>query len=212
MASRCFVSRATYFGREGKADETANLCVAAPIPHHPYDLFLHLIRMIYICMTDPQAGQNCIGIELFLVPSSLHTPFISSLLPRVQSLRVGTDIGSIISHTPIARLEALLAEAVSQGARVLCGGKRYHHPDYPHGAYFEPTMVVDVTMDMRIAQEELFAPVMTVVKYEDDHVDQAVQWLREGRYGLGASVWGNDRDECRRVAGMMECGMVSINE
>lgn len=67
-------------------------------------------------------------------------------------------------------------------------------------------------MDMRIAQEELFAPVMTVVKYEDGAVDAAVSKIREGRYGLGASVWGDDRAECRRVAGMMECGMVSINE
>lgn len=65
-------------------------------------------------------------------------------------------------------------------------------------------------MDMAIAKEELFAPIMAVVCY--DEVDEAVRWLNESRFGLGAGVYGGDRRECEKVAGMLECGMVSINE
>lgn len=163
-------------------------------------------------MLTCQAGQNCIGIELFLVPSTLYSSFIEQMLPRVKALRPGTDIGALISQAPIERLERIIADAEKAGARVLAGGKRYVHPDHPQGSYFQPTLIVDVTMDMQIAQEELFAPVMTVVRYEDEQLDQAVRWLKEGRFGLGASVWGDDKTLCRKVAKALECGMVSINE
>jgi acyl-CoA reductase-like NAD-dependent aldehyde dehydrogenase len=132
------------------------------------------------------------------------------MLPRIQALRPGIDLSSLISHTPIDRLESIIAQARSAGAQVLTGGKRHEHPEHPHAAYFQPTLVSDVTMDMDIAREELFAPVMTVVPYDD--VDEAVGWLKKSRYGLGGGVYGDDRDECRRVAAMLECGMVSINE
>lgn len=132
------------------------------------------------------------------------------MLPRIQALRPGIDLSSLISHTPIDRLESLIAKAEAGGARVLTGGKRHNHPDHPHAAYFQPTLIAEVTMDMDIAKEELFAPVMTVVPYDD--VDEAVQWLKGSRFGLGGGVYGDDQEECRRVAATLDCGMVSINE
>ncbi|WWD20400.1 hypothetical protein CI109_104876 [Kwoniella shandongensis] len=156
------------------------------------------------------SGQNCIGIELFLVHRSQYSRFIEIMTPRVSALRPGYDVGSLISHTPIQRLESILSSAQSSGARILSGGKAHHHPTYAQGAYFEPTLVVDVTMDMDIAQEELFAPVMTVVPYDD--VDEAIGWLNKSRFGLGAGVYGKSQAECRRVAEKLECGMVAINE
>lgn len=144
------------------------------------------------------------------VPRTRQQEFIDLLLPRVQSLRLGKDVGSLISHAPIARLEGIIADAVKGGATLHCGGERAVLPDRPHGAYFAPTLVSNVTMDMAIATEELFAPVMTVVPY--DSVEQAVGWLRKQRSGLGAGVYGAKRDECVRVARALECGMVSINE
>lgn len=70
--------------------------------------------------------------------------------------------------------------------------------------------MIDVTMDMDIAKEELFAPIMTVVCY--DEVDEAVKRLNESRFGLGAGVYGSNKAECERVAAKLECGMVSLNE
>lgn len=132
------------------------------------------------------------------------------MLPRISALRPGLDLSSLISHAPIARLQTILAQAESSGARILTGGKPYSHPDFPHASYFEPTLITDVTMDMDVAKEELFAPVMTVVPYDD--VDEAVGWMKRSRFGLGGGVYGDDREECRRVAQQLECGMVSINE
>jgi acyl-CoA reductase-like NAD-dependent aldehyde dehydrogenase len=129
---------------------------------------------------------------------------------KIRALRPSKDVSSLISQQPIPRLEKLLAKAVSEGAKLIHGGKRFNHPDRPHGAYFTPTLVVDVTMDMDIAKEELFAPVMSVVGYET--VDEAIGWLNASRFGLGASVFGNDKKECQGVASRLECGMVSINE
>jgi acyl-CoA reductase-like NAD-dependent aldehyde dehydrogenase len=156
------------------------------------------------------AGQNCIGVELFLVPRARQQEFIDLLLPRVQALRVGTDVGALISHAPIKRLEKLIQAAQAGGARLLAGGAQYSHPDKPEGAYFAPTLIADVSLDMEIAREELFAPVMTVVPY--DNVDEALAKLRTARFGLGGSVYGKSRKECMHVAKELQCGMVSLNE
>jgi acyl-CoA reductase-like NAD-dependent aldehyde dehydrogenase len=152
-----------------------------------------------------------------MVHRSLYPRFLEIMTPRVAKLRLGpflsatdVDVGSLISHQPIAKLEAVLDSAVKAGARVLAGGTSFLHPDYPQGAYFQPTLIADVTMDMAIAKEELFAPVMTVVPYDD--VDEAIDWLNRGRFGLGGSVFGRDRIECRKVAARLECGMVAVNE
>lgn len=136
------------------------------------------------------------------------------MTPRVQSLRLGptSDVGSLISCTPIPKLQSLLETATKQGARILSGGEPYQHPDHPNGAYFQPTLVVDVKLDMEIAQAELFSPVMTVVPYDDSDVEGVVERLNRSRFGLGASVFGKDRPECRRVAEGLQCGMVAINE
>ncbi|KAK6908563.1 meiotic Sister-Chromatid recombination aldehyde dehydrogenase [Kwoniella mangroviensis CBS 8886] len=152
------------------------------------------------------AGQNCIGIELFLVHRSQYSRFIEIMKPRVKALRPGIDVGSLISHAPIKKLETILASAEKSGARILAGGKAYVHPTYPQASYFEPTLVVDVNMNMAIAQEELFAPVMTVVPYDD--IDEAIEWLNKSRYGLGAGVYGKNKGECRRAAERLECGML----
>lgn len=183
-----------------RAYESAKLYVPSPSTGCLHDA-RKLIR---------QAGQNCIGIELFLVPQNLLDDFLAIMLPRIQALRPGVDLSSLISHAPISRLQTILAQAEKQGARILTGGKPYSHPDHPHAAYFEPTLITDVTMDMAVAKEELFAPVMTVVPYSD--VDEAVGWLKKSRFGLGGGVYGDDKEECRRVAQALECGMVSINE
>ena len=92
----------------------------------------------------------------------------------------------------------------------MAGGKRFAHPDFPGASYFEPTLIVDVTMNMEVAKNELFAPVMSIVPYDD--VDEMVELLNKSRFGLGAGVYGENKRECKRVAGLLQCGMVAINE
>jgi acyl-CoA reductase-like NAD-dependent aldehyde dehydrogenase len=139
-------------------------------------------------------GQNCIGIERYLVHSSLYSRFIEVVEPQIAALRPGsilsssrrTDVGAMISPQSFDRLEHLIEDAVKKGARVRVGGQRYAHEEFPQGHYFKvctimfvvsaqrarlkiytgkPTLIVDVTNDMEISQVELFAPVLLVMRF-----------------------------------------------
>jgi acyl-CoA reductase-like NAD-dependent aldehyde dehydrogenase len=85
---------------------------------------------------------------------------------RVSQLKPGRDVGAMSNAPRLIQLENLVNEAVKQGAKLLVGGKNFVHPDKPEGHYFEPTLLADVTMDMEIAKQECFAPVMLVLKAE----------------------------------------------
>ncbi|GAA5904403.1 hypothetical protein JCM8208_004186 [Rhodotorula glutinis] len=166
-------------------------------------------------------GQNCIGTERFLVHSSLYDSFVTNMHGRISRLKLGDvlspsaadkqiDVGAMISDRLFDELEDLVAQAVKEGARCLVGGKRADKGVVGEGHFFEPTLLVDVTPSMAIAQQEIFAPVMTVLKY--DTLDEAVAIANGTRYGLGAAVFGRRRDECRWVMERLECGMVCSND
>ncbi|GAA5962802.1 hypothetical protein JCM8115_001962 [Rhodotorula mucilaginosa] len=163
-------------------------------------------------------GQNCIGAERFIVHSSLYANFTDMMAARIKALKLGdvlspesadqqVDVGAMVTDRLFDRLEGLIAQAVKGGAKCLVGGRRASDR---HGHYFEPTLLVDVTPDMEIAQEEIFAPVMTVMRY--DALEEAVRLANGTRYGLGASVFGKDRADCRFVMDRLECGMVCSND
>lgn len=88
------------------------------------------------------------------------------MAPRVAQLQPGRDVGAMINGARLLQLEKLVDDAVKQGARLLVGGKQYRHPQKAHGHYFEPTLLADVTMDMDIAKQECFAPIMLIMKAE----------------------------------------------
>ena len=108
---------------------------------------------------------NMTGIERFIVPSSLYDRFLSIMQPRVSSLKQGSilaspsdshiDVGAMVSDRQFQNLQRLLDDAVGKGARILCGGKRWTSPEFPQGHYWEPTLMVDVTPAMEIAQQEV---------------------------------------------------------
>lgn len=187
-------------------------------------------------------SQNCIGIERFIIPSSLYTSFIETMTARVADLRPGDvlspsaatkriDVGAMVTDRLFDRLEALIDDAVKNGARCLVGGKRAKMADVGPGHYFQPTLLVDVcaplpsfvppalttnallpfsSPDMKIAQQELFAPVMLVLNpYE--MLEEAVELANGTRFGLGASVFGRDKKQCRWVMERLDCGMVCSN-
>lgn len=173
-------------------------------------------------------GQNCIGIERFLVPDSMQDDLAALVESRIAALRCGStldetrfglasdkgedvvDAGAMISDARFDALEALIADAVAQGARLVLGGKRVVHEKWPMGHYFAPTLLTHVQPTMRIAQEEVFGPVFLVMPYSD--VEQGIQLANNTPYGLGASVFGRDHAECKRVASKLACGMVNIND
>lgn len=168
--------------------------------------------------TFQSAGQNCIGIERVIALPKVYEQLVDILSERVKQLRVGSDIdqldeidmGAMISDNRFGQLEALIDDAVSKGARLVHGGKRYNHPNYPQGHYFEPTLLVDVTPEMDIANNEVFGPVLTMMKATS--IDDAVALANSTEYGLGASVFGKHFAVCNAIANRLQSGNVAIND
>ena len=172
------------------------------------------------------AGQNCIGIERIIAMPQAYDRLVNLIKERVQTLRVGSDLhsgsgkeridlGAMISSASFSRLETLIDEAVAQGAKLLAGGHRLDHPDFPKGHYFQPTMLIDVAPEMRIAQEELFAPICVMMRAES--VNDAIHIANSSSFGLGCSVFGPvsssaARSQLDRVAKAVDSGMVAVND
>ncbi|CAD6579898.1 MAG: Meiotic Sister-Chromatid recombination aldehyde dehydrogenase [Alectoria sarmentosa] len=168
--------------------------------------------------TFQSAGQNCIGIERIICLHKVYSQLVTILESRIKALRVGSalddpndvEVGAMISDARFGQLEKLTSDAIKQGARCLVGGKRFVHPRYPKGHYFQPTLLVDVTTSMRIANEELFAPICVVMRASS--LDEAIGIANSTPYALGASVFGKATKDLERVAKEIKAGMISIND
>ncbi|OAQ94224.1 oxidoreductase (Msc7) [Purpureocillium lilacinum] len=165
--------------------------------------------------TFQAAGQNCIGIERVIASGAVYDRLAAMLEPRVRALRLGpdADVGAMISDASFDRLEGLVADAVARGARLLAGGRRFRHPDHPRGHYFQPTLLVDVTPDMPIAQHECFAPVLTMLRAPSSSPADVLAIANAPDFGLGASVHGSERDPAlEHVVRGLRAGMVAVND
>ncbi|KAL2140633.1 hypothetical protein VTI28DRAFT_3559 [Corynascus sepedonium] len=161
------------------------------------------------------SGQNCIGIERIIATSAIYDRLISILEPRVRALRLGpeADVGAMISDSSFDRLEALIADAVRGGARLLAGGKRFVHPDHPKGHYFSPTLLVDVTPDMAIANEECFAPIMVLMRAPAPTAEAILAVANAPHFGLGSSVFGAESDpRIPDIVRGIKAGMIAVND
>ena len=162
-------------------------------------------------------GQNCVASERILVQDGIYDRFAARALELTRALRQGPapgasgdevyDVGAIATPLQLEVIDKLVRSAVEQGARLLCGGKRVHAE---RGNFFEPTILGDVTPEMDIAREELFGPVMLLMRVRDD--DEAVRVANGVAYGLSSSVFSQDRPRARAIAARLEAGMTAINE
>lgn len=213
-----------------RLDFFTSMCMYTCFPHTHTGTHILTLSVLRACFQA--MGQNCIGIERFLIPDSMQDDLVQAVKPRIAALRCGStlddtsmghgakaqqgkngdhvDCGAMITDARFDALEELIADAVAHGARLVVGGKRYNHPRWPRGHYFSPTLLTHVTPTMRIAQEEVFGPVFLVMPYRT--VDDAVAIANGTPFGLGASVFGRDYKECQHVASQLTCGMVNINE
>jgi succinate-semialdehyde dehydrogenase/glutarate-semialdehyde dehydrogenase len=158
------------------------------------------------------AGQTCVCANRLLVQDGVYEAFAAKLAEAVAALKVddgleaGTQIGPLINAAAVAKVEALVADAVAKGARVVLGGGRHARG----GNFYAPTVLTEVTPEMALAQEEIFGPVAPLFRFRTD--EEAVQMANDTRYGLASYFYSRDIGRIWRVAEQLEYGMVGINE
>ena len=156
-------------------------------------------------------GQSCIAAKRFIVHEDVADGFEARFVARMTGLRVGdpmdesTEIGPLANEQGVLDVEEFMADAVARGARVLCGGERLDRP----GFFYPPTVVTDVTPDMRIFHEEIFGPVAQLFRVHD--ADEAIALANATVFGLGSNIWSRDADEQARFVSGLDAGAVFVN-
>jgi aldehyde dehydrogenase (NAD+) len=161
------------------------------------------------------AGQGCAICTRLLVPKSRYQEAVAVLEQAYKGFGENWGdfnepthlMGPVVSKRQLERVMGYIEGAKQQGARLIAGGKA--RPDKGGGFFVEPTCFVDVTNDMKIAQEEIFGPVLAVIAYEDD--EDAIRIANDTVYGLSGMISGGDKDRCTRMAKRLRTGSVSIN-
>ncbi|MFH9733285.1 NADP-dependent succinic semialdehyde dehydrogenase [Streptomyces sp. NPDC017260] len=157
------------------------------------------------------AGQSCIAAKRFIVHTDVYDAFVARFTEGMKALTVGdpmdeaTEVGPLSSEQGVNDLVELVDDAVRGGASVLCGGER---PDGP-GWYYPPTVLADVTREMRIHREEAFGPVATLYRAAD--LDEAVLIANDTDFGLSSNVWTRDDADVDRFVRDLEAGGVYVN-
>ncbi|MCU0606731.1 MAG: aldehyde dehydrogenase family protein [Candidatus Edwardsbacteria bacterium] len=154
-------------------------------------------------------GQVCISVQRIFVHRAVYDVFLEQFLAETAKLKVGdptdkdTDIGPVISEAEAVRIESWIAEARSQGARILCGGTR-------EGSVVRPAVIAEAERDMRVMRDEIFGPV--VVINPADSFEQAVAAVDDSEYGLQAGVFTGDIGRALRAVRRIDVGGIAIND
>ncbi|MGH8328469.1 MAG: aldehyde dehydrogenase family protein, partial [Steroidobacteraceae bacterium] len=170
-------------------------------------------------------GERCTSSSRLLVERSIHDAFVARVAERVARLKVGhpldpaTEVGPLIHARHLEKVLSYFRIAREEGAEVRCGGKRLaadagagasaSAASYAAGNYVEPTLLTGARSRMRIAQEEIFGPVLTVLPFEDEA--EALALANDVRYGLTAYIWTRDTGRALRMAHGIDAGMVWVN-
>lgn len=158
-------------------------------------------------------GQTCLSLERCYVDRSLYEPFLELCRAKIAKLRVGNgvdsevEIGPMIHERQLRVVEEQVQDAIAHGARLLAGGKRLTElgPNF-----YAPTLLADVTSQMRLMQQETFGPVLPVAPFDND--DEAIRLANDSDFGLAASVWTRNRSRGEAMAAKIKAGTVMIND
>ena len=160
-------------------------------------------------------GQRCTAASRVIVHEQVHDRFVEQFVARARSLRVGdgldpqTQMGPSISEKQLGKVMHYVEIGQEEGATIACGGQRLTDGAYENGYFHEPTVFVDVTPNMRIAREEIFGPVVSVIKCRS--LDEAIAIGNHVEYGLSASLYTRDINRAFRAMREMYTGIVYVN-
>ena len=161
-------------------------------------------------------GQSCGSTSRAFLHASIHDAVVERIAAQASRFRPGlptdpaTTMGAIASRTQFDRVKHYIATAKAEGARLVCGGGPPADPALAGGMFIEPTVFAGVTADMTIAREEIFGPVLSVLRWDDEAA--MLEQVNRPEYGLTCSIWTNDLHRAHRTAAAVEAGFVWVNE
>jgi betaine-aldehyde dehydrogenase len=162
------------------------------------------------------SGQVCSAGCRAIVQDEIYDRFVDEIARRADRIKLGaglddaTETGALISADHRAKVEAHVASAIAEGARLVAGGRRPAEPELQDGYYYRPTVFADCTTSMAIVQQEVFGPVLTIERFSTE--EEAITLGNDTTYGLAGAVWTADAGRAQRVAGRLRHGTVWIND
>ncbi len=160
-------------------------------------------------------GQVCCAGSRVFVQDTIYDKFIAAVKEKFESIKVGlpweedTIMGSQVNQRQLNQILSYIDVAKEDGASIITGGKRADATGLENGAFMMPTMIGDVTNDMRVAQEEIFGPVAVFIKFHTE--EEVIAMANDSEYGLGGAVWTKDINRAFRVAKAVETGRMWVN-
>jgi betaine-aldehyde dehydrogenase len=162
------------------------------------------------------AGQVCSAGSRLIVEESMHDKLIEAVTERAKRIKLGdafdpkTEMGPLISEEHRAKVERYVEIGKQEGARLVLGGQRPEDPELANGFFYLPTIFTGCDTSMRIVQDEVFGPVLTVETFSTE--EEAIALANDTTYGLSGAVWSRDQDRAERVASALRMGTVWIND
>jgi acyl-CoA reductase-like NAD-dependent aldehyde dehydrogenase len=162
------------------------------------------------------AGQMCWAGSRLFVHESIHDGFARSLVEKAKAMKLGpgldeaSEMGPLISPGQLKSVLGYVEDGVGAGAKLACGGERFTSGPLAKGNFLAPTVFTDVDLDMRIAREEIFGPVLCVFRFKDE--EEVVKAANGTHFGLCANVYTKDIARAHRVAAALQAGIVTVNE
>ena len=156
-------------------------------------------------------GQSCIASKRFIIVKDIANEFIEKFVQKTEKLKVGdplsenTDLGPIVNASGLKTIDSQVKDSVKEGAEILTGGEQIGSKGY----FYKPTILKNVSTNMRVAHEEVFGPAAAVMVAEDEM--EAVRLANDSQYGLGASIWTQDLDKAENLSRKIRSGIVTVN-
>jgi len=175
------------------------------------------VEGVLLAMRFTRQGQSCTAGSRLFLHESIYDSFLEKLVNKLKSLKIGdpldesTDIGALINRTQFEKVCSFVEEGMRQkGARLLTGGIPPKEGPLSQGYFMEPTVFSNARNDWRIAQEEIFGPVLVAIPWKEE--EEAIRMANESHYGLAAFIWTHDIGKALRTAHRIESGWVQINQ
>jgi aldehyde dehydrogenase (NAD+) len=160
-------------------------------------------------------GQSCEARSRLYVHENIYDQFMEKFVEKTKKLKLGnpfeqsTHIGAIISREQLEVIDGYVKSAVADGATIVTGGKEAKVEGFENGYWYEPTIITDVNHNMKVVKEEIFGPVVVVMKFSDEK--EVIKLANDSEYGLGSAIWTKDHGRALRVAKQIQAGIVMVN-